>query len=55
MSFYIYITYELTASNNVTRSTGLHIFPLLADATEQIGLPNCISMLHCSATVVYVT
>ena len=45
-------SYECTAINNVTRSTGIH-FTLLAYAPKQC-LPHCIHMPHCTTTVVYI-
>ena len=60
-----YALYELTAINNVSRSTGIHISHILVYTTEQIFVPHCIyiyiyiyiyimCMFHCIATVVNV-
>ena len=55
ISVSIYTSYELTAINNVTKSTAIHNFILLAYATEQICLLHCTYMSHCTNTVSHVT
>ena len=50
----IYISYELTAINSVTRSPGIHIFTMLTYVPEPIFLPYCICMFHCTTTIVYI-
>ena len=42
----IYASYELTVTNSVTRSVGIHISTLLIYAPKQIFLPHCIYMFH---------
>ena len=53
---YIYIcaSYELNAINYVTSNSGIHNFTLLPHAPEQIYVPKCTYMSHCTATVVYI-
>ena len=46
-------SHEVIVINNSTTSTGIY-FTLLAYTSEEICLPHCICMSHCTATLVYV-
>ena len=49
-----YASYECPAVNNVTMNTDIHTFLLLAYAHEQICLPHCSYISHCTSTVGYI-
>ena len=50
----VYVSYQLTAINNVTRNTGNIHFTLMLCSPEQICLPYLSKMSHCTITVVYI-
>ena len=50
----VYASFKLTPINNVTRSTGMPDFTLLAYAPKQISLPLGTYMSHHTATVAYI-
>ena len=45
-------SYELTAINNVTKSTGTNSPHITIIYPEQVCLPHCTHMFHCTANVV---